>query len=60
MASLFTTYLSLVKSTGAGTNLPTFNLSTLLFTLLKLVATFFIFTISYLSKLDFKLAKSVF
>ena len=37
----FTTSLSLLKSTGAVTNLRTSNLSTLLFKLLKLVGTFF-------------------
>ena len=56
----FTTSLSLLKSTGAVTNLTTSNLSTLLFKLLKLVGTFFSLSISNLSTLDFILAKSVF
>ena len=38
--SFFTTSLSLFKPTGIGTNLLTFNLSTLLFKLLKLLGTF--------------------
>ena len=58
--SFFTASLSLLKSTGAGTNLSTSNLSTLLFKLLKLVGTFFSLSISNLSTLDFKLAKSTF
>ena len=51
MTSLFTPELSLLKSTGTGTNLSTFNLSTLLFKLLKLVGTFFNLSISNLSTL---------
>ena len=39
--SFFTKSLSLLKSTGIGTNLSSSNLSTLLFKLLKLVGTFF-------------------
>ena len=41
--SFFTTSLNLLKSTGAGNNLSTSNLSTLLFKLLKLVGTFSIY-----------------
>ena len=56
-----TTSLScLLKSTGTGTNLSTSNLSTLLFKSLKLVCKFFNLLISYLSTLDFKLARSTF
>ena len=58
--SFFTTSLSLLKSTGTGTNLSTSNLSTLLSKLLKLVGKFFSLSIPNLSKLDFKLAKSTF
>ena len=58
--SFFTTSLSLLKSTGTGTNLLTSNLSTLFFNLPKLVGTFFDLLIPNLPKLDFKLAKSVF
>ena len=57
--SLLTTP-SLLKSTETGTNLLTPNLSTLLFKLLKLVGTFSRLSISNLSKLDFKVAKSNF
>ena len=38
--SFFTSSLNLLKSTGAGTNLSSSNLSTLLFKLLNLVGTF--------------------
>ena len=41
--SFFTTLLSLLESTGTGTNLSTSNLSTLLFKLLKLVENFLIY-----------------
>ena len=58
--SFFTTSLSLLKSTGTGTNLSTSNLPTLLFKLLKLVGTFYNLSISNLSTLDFELAKSSF
>ena len=58
--SFFTISLSLLKSTGTGTNLSTSNLSTLLFKLLKLVDKVFNLSISNLSTSDFKLAKSVF
>ena len=58
--SFYTTSLSLLNSTGTGTNLLKFNLSTLLFQLLKLIGTFFNLSISDLSTLNFKLAKSVF
>ena len=58
--SVFTTSLSLLKSTETGTNLSTSNLSTLLFKLFKLVDTFFNLSISHFSTSDFKLAKSVF
>ena len=55
--SFFTTSLSLLKSTGRGTNLSTSYLSDLLFKLLKLVRTFFGLSISNLFTVDFKLAK---
>ena len=58
--SFFTTSLSLLKSTGTGTNLSTSNLSTLLSKLLKSVEASFNLSISNLSTSDFKLAKSVF
>ena len=58
--SVFTTSLSLLKSTGTGTNLSTSNLSTLLFKLIKPLGTFFNLSISNLSTLDFKLAKLTF
>ena len=60
LTSLFTTSLSLLKSTGAGTNLSISNLSTLLFKLLKPLVTFFNLSIPNLSTSDFKLAKSVY
>ena len=60
MTSFFTTSLSLLKSTGTGTNLSTSKLSTLLFKLLKLLGILFNLSISTLSPSDFKLAKSVF
>ena len=60
MTLFFTKSLSLLKSTEAGTYLLTSNLSTLLFELLKLVGTFSNLSISNLSILDFKLAKSTF
>ena len=60
MTSFFTTSLSLLKSTGTGTNLLTPKLSTLLFKLLKLLGILFNLSISTLSPSDFKLAKSVF
>ena len=50
--SFLTTSLSLLKSTGTGTNLSTSNLSTLLLKLLKLVGTFFSLSISNLSNLS--------
>ena len=58
--SFLTTSLSLVKSTGTGTNSSTSNLTTLLFKLLKLLSTFLNFLMSNLSTLGLKLAKSVF
>ena len=58
--SFFTTSLSLLKSTRAGTDLSVCNLSTLLFKLLKLVGTFFNLSIPNLSTSDFKLPKSCF
>ena len=58
--SFFTTSLSLLKSTGAGTNLSTSNLSPLLFKLLKLVGTFFNLSTSNLPTSDFQSAKSTF
>ena len=48
------TSFSLLKSTGLGTNWSTSNLSTFLYKLLKLVATFFNLSVSNLSTLDFK------
>ena len=54
----FTTSFNLLKTKGKGTNLPTSNLSALLFKLLKLVGTFFNLSISDLSTLNFKLTKS--
>ena len=58
--SFFATSLSLLKSTGAGTNLSISNLSTLLFKLLKPLVTFFNLSIPNLSTSDFKLAESVY
>ena len=58
--SFFTTSLTLLRLIGTGTNLSTFNLSTLLFKLLKVVGTLLNLSISNLSTSDFKLAKSVF
>ena len=57
---IFTTSLSLLKSTGTSTNLSTSNLSALLFKLLKLIGTSSNSSISNLSLSDFKLAKSTF
>ena len=51
--SVFTTSLGLLKSTGAGTNLPTSNLSTLLLKLLKLPRTLFNLSKSNLSAWDY-------
>ena len=56
--SFFTTSLTLFKSARTVTNLPTFNLSALLFQLFKPVATFPNLSRSYLSTSDIKLAKS--
>ena len=56
---IFTTLLSLLKSTETGANLSTSNLFTLLFKLFKPVGTFSNLQISYLSTSYFKLAKSV-
>ena len=53
-ASIFTTSLSLLKSTEIDANLSTSNS---LFKLLDLVGTTFNWSISNLSTLDFKLAK---
>ena len=55
--SFLPTLLSLLKSTGAGTNLSIYNLSTLLFKLLKLFGKRFNLLISYLSTSVFRLAK---
>ena len=52
--------LSLLKSTGTGTNLLTSNLFILFFKFFKLVGACFNLSISNLSTLDFKLTKSVF
>ena len=57
---IFTTSLSLLKSTGTSTNLSTSNLSNLLFKLFKLVGIFFNLSISNLSTLDFRFAESTF
>ena len=57
---IFTASLSLLKSTGTGTNLSTSNLSTLLFKLLKLVGRVLNLSISDSCTSDFKLVKSVF
>ena len=57
---IFTTSLSLLKSTGTGPDLSTSDLSTLPFKLVTLVGTFFILSISNLSTLDLKLAKPTF
>ena len=59
-ASFFTTSLNLVNSTGADTNLSTFNSSPLLFKLFNLVDTFPNLSISNLPTSDFKLAKPTF
>ena len=58
--AFFTTLLNLRTSTRTGTNLSTFNLSTLLFKLFKLVRRFSNLSTSNLSTSDFKLAKSIF
>ena len=58
--SFFTTSLSLLKSIGAGANLATSNLSTLLFILLIGLSTFFNLSIYNLSTSDFQIAKSTF
>ena len=58
--SFFTTSVSLLKSTGAATNLSTSNLSTSLFKLLKPVGTFSNLSISKSPTSDFKLAKANF
>ena len=60
MTSVFTTSLCLIKSNGTGNNLSTSNLSILLFKLLELIGIFFNSSISNISALDFKLAKSTF
>ena len=58
--SFFTTSYSLIKSTGTDINLPTSNVSTLLFKSPKSVGTFFNLPISNLLTLGFKLAKATF
>ena len=58
--SFFTPSPSLIKSARVVSNFPIFNLSILLFKLLKPLAQFFNLSISNLSTLDFKLAKSTF
>ena len=64
LTTFFTASLSLLKTTGAVSNLPISNLSTLLFKLLKPVGTnisiFSNISISNLSISGFKLAKSAF
>ena len=60
MTSFSTISISLLKSTGTGTNSSTSNLSTLLSILVKLVARFFNLSISNLSILYYKLTKSNF
>ena len=57
--SFFTPSLSLLKSTGTGTNLSRSYLSALLFKSIELVGTFFNLSVSILSTSDFKLAKPV-
>ena len=54
LITFFTTSLNLLKSTGAGINLSTSNLSALLFKLVKLVSIFLNLSISNLSTSDFK------
>ena len=54
---ILTTLLNLLKSTGTGGNLPTSNLSTLLFELFNLFGKCFILSMSYLSTSVFRLAK---
>ena len=60
MASFSTISISLLKSTGTGTNSSTSNLYTLLSILLKLVGRFSNLLISTLSILHYKLTKSNF
>ena len=57
---IFCTSLNLLKLTGAGLNLLTSNLSTLLFKLIKLAGRYFNVSISNLSISDFTLAKGTF
>ena len=58
--SLFTTLLSLLKSTGAVSVFTISNLSILLFKLLNLVGTLFTWSVSNLSTSAFKLTRSDF
>ena len=59
--SIFTTLVSLLKSTGTGASLSIFNLSALLFKLRRSSGTFFnLSTSDILSTPTFKLAKSNF
>ena len=58
--SLFTAWLSLLKSTGTGTNLSASSFIYLIFKLFKLIGTFFNLSICNLSTSDFKLVKLTF
>ena len=60
MTSFLLHYLAYLNQQKQVLIYPKSNLSSLLFKLLKLVGTFFNLSISYLSILDFKLAKSTF
>ena len=59
LLALYTLFLTTFFTTWL-TNLTTLNLSTSLFSLLKLVVTFFSLSKSYLSASGFKIAKSTF
>ena len=60
MTSFFTTSLSLLRSTGIGTNSSISNLSTLFFKLFHSLSWSFNLSIFNLSASDFKLVKLVF
>ena len=60
MTAVFTTLLSLLKSTGFVSNFAISNLSTLLFKLPKLLGIFLNLSLSNLTTSDYKLVKSVF
>ena len=55
---IFTSSITILKSTGKVPNFPVFNLSTLLSKLLQPLGPFLIWSISNLSTLDFKVTKS--